>query len=172
MKGVKWMTVDGWHEMNGLEKWKPKKWFLHFPKHHLEISWFNSARPEVVRNTLTWWIFSLKNLIFFISLKRDENSCRFIDIATDLVPLPYLCPWVILSPCNGCDCIQCNFKLLWSGPLFDRNFKVLLSRPLLNNTHTWRFLICKMNCALLNCWNNTWEQNKLLISAFWHSLAE
>ena len=123
-------------QMNGLKKWKPKKWFLQFPKHHLEISWINCAGPEVVRNTLTWWIFSLKNLIFFISLKRDENSCRFIDIATDWVPLPYLCPWVILSPCNGCDCIQCNFKLLWSGPLFDRNFKVLLSRPLLNRSHT------------------------------------
>ena len=34
----------------------------------------------------------------------------------------------------------------------------------------WRFIICKVNCALLNCWNNTWEQNmKLLISAFQHS---
>ena len=31
----------------------------------------------------------------------------------------------------------------------------------------WRFIICKVNCALLNCWNNTWEQNmKLLFSAF------
>ena len=34
----------------------------------------------------------------------------------------------------------------------------------------WRFIICKVNCALLDCWNNTWEQNmKLLISAFQHS---